>query len=269
MIKKIYHTGDWHLRNFQRQDEFEETIELFIQSIIGKYEYYEARICVTGDLFETHEQVSNEANLIMTKTLRRLVTIHPVIINIGNHDLPKNRTRMDAITPIVEGIGNSNLKFTKFSEIFEDDNVVFVHYSFLDNFAVQLNPNKNPDKKYIGLYHAPLQNCKNPLNPVFEQKMREHKTKIDLFENCDVVLMGDIHFPQTIKNDKYNAYYCGSLYQQDFGEYVEHHGFGVLDVETLNYEFVELKNSYGKYKIKIDSIDNLDIKFLNLMTNER
>lgn len=263
MIKKIYHTADWHLRNLQRQDEFIESIDLFIQQIQGKCKYDEARICITGDIFESHEQVSNEANLIMAQTLRKLLTIHPIILTIGNHDLPKNRTRMDAITPIVEAIGSSNLKYSKFSEIFEDDGIVFVHYSFLDNFAVQLQ-SKQADKKYIGLYHAPLQNCKNPLNPVFEQKMREHPVKVDLFENCDVVLMGDIHFPQTIKGKDYTAYYCGSLYQQNFGEYVEHHGFGILDTETLQYEFVELKNSYGKYKIKIDSLEDLDLKFLNV-----
>jgi len=263
MIKAIYHTADWHLRNFQRQEEFEESINLFINEIQGKCKYFEARICITGDLFETQEQVSNEANLIMVKTLKKLLSIHPVIITIGNHDLPKNRTRMDAITPIVEAIANPNLKYSKFSEIFEDDGIVFVHYSFLDNFAVQLQ-SKSPNKKYVGLYHAPLQNCKNPLNPVFEQKMREHPVKVDLFENCDIVLMGDIHFPQTIKAQDYTAYYCGSLYQQNFGEYVEHHGFGFINMQTLEYQFIELQNSYGKYKVKIDSIEKLDMKFLNV-----
>lgn len=264
MIEKIYHTADWHLRNINRQEEFEESIDLFCEDIhCYNLPYENARIVVTGDLFETQDQISNEANLIMANTLRGLVEFHPLIINIGNHDLPKNRTRMDAISPIITAMNHPQIKYSKFSEFFADDNVIFVHYSFLDNFAVQIQ-NKIPNKTYIGLYHAPLKNCKNPLNPVFEKKMLEHSITIDLFSNCDVVLMGDIHYPQIIKGEGYNAYYCGSLYQQNFGEYVEHHGYGVLNLSDLTYEHKELKNSYGKYKIKLDSIEDFNLNFTNI-----
>lgn len=264
MIKKIYHTADWHLRNFQRHEEFLESIDLLINHIkIDSTPYNEARICVTGDLFDNSEEISNEANLIMVKTIKQLLDYHPVIITIGNHDLPRNKTRLDAITPIVEAIADSNLKFSKYSETFEDDNIVFIHYSFLDNFAVQF-PKKIQGKKYIGLYHAPLQNCKNPLNSIFEKKMIEYPTTMKLFHNCDVVLMGDIHFPQMIQGEGFKAYYCGSLYQQNFGEYVNHHGFGILNLETLEYKFQEIENSYGKYKIKLENIENLSVSFLNV-----
>lgn len=266
MIKKIFHTADWHLRNLNRHEEFEESIDLFIFSIkqfnLG---FEEAIICITGDLFDNHEQISNEANFLMVKTLKKLLDIHPIIVTIGNHDLPKNRERLDAITPIVTAINSSNLKFTKVSEIFKFKGISFVHYSFLDNFIVRCPSDK--DGLHIGLYHAPLKNCKQPLDFVFEKKMQDHKVSVSLFENCDVVLMGDIHYPQEIKSKNYSAYYCGSLYQQNFGEYVNKHGYGVLDVESLQYDFIELSSSFGKYKIKISSIDDLknkNFKILNI-----
>lgn len=263
MIKKIFHTGDWHLRNYDRHSEFLETIDLFLGEVISdNLPYDEGLIVIAGDLFETQEFVSNEANTIMIGVIQRCLKIHPTLIIIGNHDLPRNRTRMDAITPIVNAIDNPNLKYSKYSESFTINGVVFVHYSFLDNFAVQIQ-NKINDVPHIGLYHAPLQNCKNPLNYVFEKKMQEHKTNVSLFNGCDCVLMGDIHYPQTIKGNGFNAYYCGSLYQQNFGELVEKHGFGILEVSNLSYIFVELNNSYGKYKLKISSIEDIDENNLN------
>lgn len=256
MIKKIFHTADWHLRNFDRQDEFVESINLLLDSIKGYgLGFEEGIICITGDLFDTQEQVSNEANLIMVNTLSKCVAVHPVMIILGNHDLPKNRTRMDAITPIVAAMGNPNICYSKKSEIIKFSEINFVHYCFLDNFAVKLAEEDKGGQKFIGLYHAPLRNCKNPLNPVFEKKMQEYDTTSNIFENCDVVLMGDIHYPQKISHKDYECYYCGSLYQQNFGEYVNHHGYGVLDYETLDYTFVELNNSYGKYKIKVKSFN--------------
>jgi DNA repair exonuclease SbcCD nuclease subunit len=267
MIKKIFHSADWHIRNHDRHEEFEESFKLFLESVLtGNLTYNEGIICITGDLFETQDQVSNEANLIVVKALKRCLEAHRVVVIIGNHDLPRNRFRLDAITPIVEAIGDSNLKYSKISESFKIDNLCFTHYSFLDNFNIRSPLKKDVSKKYIGLYHAPLKNCKNPLNFVFEKKMQEYETDIKLFEGCDVVLMGDIHFPQKIQSGSFAAYYCGSLYQQNFGEYVDHHGFGILDVETLDYEFIPIINSYGKYKIKIfsPSTDIKNLTFTNI-----
>lgn len=264
MIKKIFHTADWHLRNLDRHEEFLESFDLFINSIQSfGLDFDEAIICATGDFFDNHEQVSNEANDLMIQCFKKAIKIHPMIVIVGNHDLPKNRERLDAITPIVKAINNSNLKFSKKSEIFEFKGINFVHYCFLDNFSVRCPSDKNG--LYVGLYHALLQNCKNPLDWGFEKKMETYGVGINLFENCDVVLMGDVHFPQEIKHKEYSAYYCGSLYQQNFGEYVNKHGYGVLDINTLNYDFVELNNSYGKYKIKISSIEDLDAEQLDIL----
>lgn len=248
MIKKIFHIADLHLRNYDRHDEFQKSIDAFLDGVSeASLQFEEGLILIAGDLFETQEQVSNEANNIMVQTLKKCLAVHPTLIIIGNHDLPKNRTRMDAITPLVDAINSNDLLYSKKSEVFDYKNVTFVHYCFLDDFAVQF-PTKNPERKYIGLYHAPLQNCENPLNWVFNSKMAEHKTSVKLFKGCDVVLMGDIHYPQEIKGDGYSAYYVGSLYQQNFGEYVEKHGYGVLEIPEMFYTFVPINNGYGKYK---------------------
>lgn len=258
MIKKIFHTADWHLRNNERHDEFKEAISLLGQSIKEqKMDYDDALICIAGDLFETREGISNEAFYIMSEALDYLSEIHRLVIILGNHDIPYNLQRMDAITPLIKAMKNNNIIFSKQSEIFKVENIIFAHYCFLDNFAVQCPKTKDTDYKYIGLYHHPIKNCKQPLNPQFENKMKEFNVSADFFTNCDVVLMGDIHYAQTISAPKYKAYYSGSLYQQNIGEFVNGHGYGILDIGTLDYQFVELEHSFGQYKISINSIDDL------------
>lgn len=258
MIKKIFHTADWHLRNNERHAEFNEAIALLSQSIMEhNLPYEDALICIAGDLFETREGISNEAFDAMGHSLYHLSKLHKLVIILGNHDIPHNLQRMDAITPLINTMKNENIIFSKKSEIFQIENITFVHYCFLDNFAVQCPKTKNTDYRYIGLYHHPLKNCKQPLNPQFENKMKEFNVSANFFTNCDVVLMGDIHYAQTISAPTYKAYYSGSLYQQNIGEFVNGHGYGILDVETLNYKFVELEHSFGQYKISINSIDDL------------
>jgi len=78
------------------------------------------------------------------------------------------------------------------------------------------------------------------------------------FAGCDLVLCGDIHKRQvfSIPNEK-KAYMVGSTIQQNFGETVRKHGFGIYDVEEDKYEFVDLENSKPFLSFKITSIDDL------------
>lgn len=255
MIKKIFHTADWHLRCYKRHDEFLESIRLLVRAIKNyNLSFDEGIICVTGDLFHQKDEISNEAILLMVKTLKTLLKYHRVFIIIGNHDISDNRDKIDHITPIVTAIDSENLYFSRKSEIRKILGVNFVHYCFLDNFAIPINFKRNSEEIYIGLFHDIIQNAKMPLNQILKD---DKKSKLDLFEGCDVVLMGDIHYPQIIANDKIEAYYCGSLYQQNLGETVNKHGFGVYDILTKKYQFIELQNSYGYYILNIKNVDDI------------
>ena len=253
MIKKIFHTADWHLRCYKRHEEFLESINLLIIEIKKEnLEYDEGLICIAGDLFHQKDEISNEANLIMVRTLKRLLVLHKVIIIVGNHDVSQNKERVDNITPLVAAIDSENLIYSKKSEILKINQIYFVHYCFMDNFAAP-SFQKDSNYLYVGLYHDIIQYAKYPLNDYFEKKKKKSHS-MELFDGCDVVLMGDIHFPQCIEKGGLKAYYAGSLYQQNIGESVNKHGFGIFDVATKKYEFIELPNSYGFYKIKIKNL---------------
>jgi hypothetical protein len=49
----------------------------------------------------------------------------------------------------------------------------------------------------------------------------------------------------------------GSTIQQNFGETIRNHGYGVYDVETDQYDFVDLPNPKPFLKFHINSIDCL------------
>ena len=79
------------------------------------------------------------------------------------------------------------------------------------------------------------------------------------FKGCDLVLCGDIHKRQVfdIPGNK-KAYMVGSFIQQNFGEKISKHGYGVYDVENDEYTFVDIPNPKPFMKFSMDSFDVLE-----------
>jgi hypothetical protein len=90
---------------------------------------------------------------------------------------------------------------------------------------------------------------------------------INGFKGCDVVLAGDIHKRQIVDiPDNKKGYMVGSLIQQNFGEGVKNHGYGIYDVKEDNYIFKDIENTspYLNFKIKdIIDIENEEEKLTN------
>jgi hypothetical protein len=51
---------------------------------------------------------------------------------------------------------------------------------------------------------------------------------------------------------------CGSFLQQNFGETIKHHGYGIYDTETLKYTFHDLKNEQPFLHFKINDITDIE-----------
>lgn len=49
----------------------------------------------------------------------------------------------------------------------------------------------------------------------------------------------------------------GSTIQQNFGENISKHGYGVYDIDNTDYQFVNLPNPKPFLKFKIEGIDDL------------
>jgi DNA repair exonuclease SbcCD nuclease subunit len=275
MIKKIIHTADWHLEPYKNHQKFLEAIDSFENSIIsevGDISSEEVRIVIVGDLFDNRtKEPSNEAFVIMMNTLKRLLDKFKIIITIGNHDYDThNRQKMDCITPVVEALKlykPDNITFLKKSCIHIDENIAFCNYSNFDvnhRPEIEISLKENPNKTHIGLFHDVIQGAVN-FNQYNFTVHHDHTEKVDIFEGCDFVMMGDIHKHQTLKY-KVPVVYCGSLYQLNYGETIEGHGYVLWDVKKRSFEFKEVKNNYGLYKVTFDSFEDAIIgnfKFTN------
>ena len=261
MIKKIVHTADWHIRTMRFHDEYKKVFNKLISDLtdlLVDYKREEIRIVIAGDLVHNKTIISNEQLIFTTWVLRELEKIAPLIIISGNHDLNlNNKDRMDSITPMVQFLPDKEINYFKESKCYLDDNIVWCVYSiFEENQRPNIEAARaqfGDDKSYIGLYHAPVLNAKTDIGYEFD-----HGAGLEIFEGCDIVMMGDIHLRQNFNHKGVKINYPGSLIQQGFGEKVKGHGFLLWDIESKTFTEHDVENSSPFYQFKIKSLEDLE-----------
>jgi DNA repair exonuclease SbcCD nuclease subunit len=249
MINRIIHFSDLHIRLFKDHD-------LYRKILTSCFEEWKSlkpdRIVFTGDLVHSKNQMTPELVEFVAWVLTECANITKTILIIGNHDfLENNNTRLDALTPIIDSIKNENIFYYKNRGVYEDDNINWCVYSLVEHNIPPDIPNNG--KVNIGLFHGPIQGLYTDIGYKFEDGY-----DINKFSGCDLVLCGDIHKRQVfdIPNKK-KAYMVGSYIQQNFGETLKNHGYGVYDVEKNEYTFIDVPNPKPFLKFKIESIEDL------------
>jgi len=178
--------------------------------------------------------------------------ISKTVLIIGNHDFLENNTeRLDALTPIIDSLRNNNISYYKNRGVYSDENIDWVVYSLMDHNVPPEIPESDNIK--IGLFHGPVVGLSTDIGYKFEDGFDSSR-----FDGCDLVLCGDIHKRQVfdIPGNK-KAYMVGSTIQQNFGETVGKHGYGIYDVEKNEYEFVDLVNPKPFLSFRIKSFEDL------------
>lgn len=272
MIKKVVHITDLHIKTIQQHDNYENYFNNFINEVkisLLAYQYNEIRFVITGDIAHHKINISNEQILLTSNFFSQLTKIGKLIIIPGNHDfLENNVERIDSITPIIELMKNENISYFKDTGVYTDENIKWVVYSLYQH-NVKPNFEKETGFTYIGLFHGPINGFSTDVGYVFEDVY----DKIN-FHGCDIVLCGDIHKRATQYLNSYdnliNRYkdipiiYQGSFIQQNFGETIKHHGYGVYDVLKDKYESFDLDNNQPYMVFKIKDINDLgNEKLLN------
>jgi DNA repair exonuclease SbcCD nuclease subunit len=249
MIKRLIHFSDLHIRLFKDHDLYRG----ILTQALNEWESIRPdRIVFTGDLVHSKNQMTPELVEFVAWVLSECGKIAKTIVIIGNHDfLENNNTRLDALTPIIDSLNDDNIVYLKNRGVYEDENVNWCVYSLMEHNIppdIQKSNNKN-----IGLFHGPIQGLYTDIGYKFEDGFDSDK-----FSGCDLVLCGDIHKRQIfdIPGGK-KAYMIGSTIQQNFGESIDKHGYGVYDIETDQYDFIDLPNSKPFLKFHINSIDDL------------
>jgi len=249
MIKKLVHFSDLHIRLFKDH-------ELYRSILIDMFNQWKDiapdRIVFTGDLVHSKNQMTPELIEFVAWTLTECSKIAKTVLIIGNHDfLENNMSRLDALTPIIDSLQDENIVYLKNRGVYDDQNIDWVVYSLMDH---NIPPDiEKSDRVKIGLFHGPVQGLTTDIGYKFETGFESDK-----FDGCDLVLCGDIHKRQVfnIPGGK-KAYMVGSTIQQNFGETINKHGYGIYDVENDKYEFVDLKNPKPFLSFKLKSFDDI------------
>jgi DNA repair exonuclease SbcCD nuclease subunit len=250
MIKRLIHFSDLHIRLFKDHELYRTVLE----TALREWQTLQPdRIVFTGDLVHSKNQMTPELVEFVAWVLTECAKIAKTVVIIGNHDfLENNNTRLDALTPVIDSLKNDNISYYKNRGVYEDDNINWCVYSLMDH---NIPPDiQKSDKINIGLFHGPVQGLYTDIGYKFEDGFDVSK-----FKGCDLVLCGDIHKRQIfdIPGGK-KAYMVGSTIQQNFGETIRKHGYGVYEVEKDDYTFVDLPNPKPFLSFYINSIECLE-----------
>lgn len=257
MIKQIIHISDIHIRTTQLHELYRKQFQTFLDEAKEKllsYSYDEIRFVITGDIFHQKITVSNEQTLLTSWFFNEITKIGKLVIIPGNHDfLENNISRIDSITPIVELLQNNNITYYKDKGVYSDDNIKWVVYSLYQH-------NEKPEfkkelgYKYVGLFHDPIQGMSTDMGYMFDNAY----DKLN-FIGCDIVLCGDIHKRTVLELlDGTKIVMIGSFLQNNFGETIKHHGYGMYDVNKNEYTFHDLPNEQPYLHFKITDIENIE-----------
>jgi DNA repair exonuclease SbcCD nuclease subunit len=270
MVKKIIHIADLHIRTIQMHELYKRQFDLFLSELNTKFvewsnediTHNDIRIVIAGDIAHQKINISNEQLLLTSWFIKELTRFGKVVIIPGNHDFLENNTqRLDSITPVVELLNDTNISYYKDSGVYVDDNVNWVVYSLYQH-------NERPtfergENFNVGLFHSPIQGMSTDMGFQFEDAYDQLN-----FVGLDLLLCGDIHKRQTFTlPEGGKGVMIGSMIQQNFGESVKHHGYGIYDVKTNNYTFHDLENEqpFLHFKIKdITDIENEKEELLNI-----
>lgn len=250
MINKIIHFSDLHIRLFKGHELF----RVILTKAFDEWKNHKPdRIVFTGDLVHSKNQMTPELIDIVVWVLNECSKICKTIIIPGNHDfLNSNTERLDALSPIIQTMSNDNIVYYKDMGVYEDENVSWCVYSqFQDNIPPDIS--KSNGFK-IGLFHGPIQGLKTDLGYDFGDEAYE----TNKFKGLDVLFCGDIHKRSefSIPNNK-RGYMIGSFLQNNFGENLNNHGYGVYLIDVDEYEYYDLHNPRPYLKFKINSYDDI------------
>jgi len=207
-------------------------------------------IYLAGDIAHAKLEMSPELVSEISWLFTECNKLCPTIVIAGNHDCNMNNSdRMDVLTPIVDALKLPNLTYLRDTQVYGIGGVDFAVFSIFDNKDNWPKANTLFGNKKIALFHGPVDNSTTDVGYVVSSR---HFTT-DIFDGYDLALLGDIHKRQEmISPSGCKVVYAGSLVQQNFGETLDKHGFLAWDLDTMNYEEIDIKNDYGYYTLDVD-----------------
>ena len=248
-LQHVVHIADVHIRLFRRHEEYEMAFDRLYADIRNK-NLQDFVIVLAGDIVHAKTDMSPEMVEVTSKFLNEMAEIAPTILIAGNHDCNlANANRLDALTPIVNNLNHPNLHYMKGSGVVHVADTAFAVCSIFDEqghwpTASDIDPTIVTK---VALYHGPVHGAVTDANFVITNR----HVHVDTFDGFDIVMLGDIHRQQILKDSNPIVAYPGSLIQQNHGETLDGHGWCLWDMPSRSVEFVSLENDYGYVTLEV------------------
>ena len=256
---KILHIADIQIEvrgNHQRHNEYTHALECITEQI--RTHVYDMLV-ITGDIYETPFRGSppnaSEINIFKTFLDNTYKYVKHIVITSGNHDIKQkdneviintNRVSEPSILTTLDGY-RDNIHHIYESGVYPFCGINFAVWAHEAKFDITKNSNYSPwientlQENTIELYHDPIDIATNFDGKVIHKpRTGEHKS-LSVFK-APLVLAGDIHLPNTYKDNKTTFTYCSSLVQRHSGEGDKYkngeifqegntlHGYNVIDL---------------------------------------
>ena len=221
---KFAHIADTHIRNLKYHEEYRTVFNKIYDHLRQEKVDY---IIHCGDICHTKTQISPEFVQMCSDFFKSLADIAPTYIILGNHDGNlRNLNRQDSLSPVAHTLNHHNLHLLKNSGevVLNDDFSLNVLSVFDDDNWVAPS---SKERTNIALYHGSISGCMTDSDWIMEVGEND----IDIFNDFDYAMLGDIHKTNQALDDEGRIRYAGSTVQQNFGE-TNDKGFLVWDIEN-------------------------------------
>jgi DNA repair exonuclease SbcCD ATPase subunit/DNA repair exonuclease SbcCD nuclease subunit len=246
-LQHVVHLADIHIRLFRRHEEYESAFERLYNDIRDK-QLEDYVIVLAGDIVHAKTDMSPEMVEVTSRFLKNIADFAPTILIAGNHDCNlANTNRLDALSPIVNNLQHPNLYYVRESALVEVADTTFAVCSIFDEQENWPTADEIDDGTKIALYHGPVHGSTTDANFTITNR----HVHVDSFDGYDIVMLGDIHKHQVLKESDPIIVYASSLIQQNHGETLENHGWCLWDIPSKSFEFIPLENDYGYVTLEV------------------
>ena len=251
----ILHVADIHIRLTKRHDEYLSVFKK-LYDVVHKTPTNTC-VAVLGDIFHSKSDLSPECVKLASDFLKNLADIRPTVVIAGNHDATlNNKSRLDSLSPIIDALQHKNLFYLKNTGLFILGDILFNHMSIFDTMENYIKssdiPNiyRNETRHLVGLFHGSIHMAITDMGYYVSNSL----IKPELFEDHDLVLVGDIHKHQVLETPKSKTkiVYPGSLIQQNHGEELFGHGYVMWNLNQKTFRQLDIENEYGFYTIDVN-----------------
>lgn len=265
ILNKILALADIHIFNSKRFNEHEIVFNQLEQEI--KKEKPDL-ILILGDVIDSKNKLSPEQIVLTRKLFIMLSNYARVGYILGNHDRSlQTDNRLDSLSTIVNTIEQpqNEIIYMEKSEVYDlgYSNCKFAVWSWAENNKSPIIPKS--DDYIIGLYHGVIDGAITK-----DGHKLSGGIKLSEFDNCNIVIAGDIHNKTGFRNGEIN--YVSSLLQVSVNE--DARGSYLIydwnkDKGTFDMSRKLVSNHYAVETIFINEHDKLanlpdDIKFVRL-----